>query len=131
MIHGPLELTLGFNKHILLRAGIWVKTFFILILAFYTTAIYAMPVHFHCQTTPQQTENVTDCDHAETSSDSAQNSQHDCPMHHLGCTHHTGLLMSSSKSFVLDLHDSQAFSAFVSHMKPGPVLDGPFQPPRI
>ncbi len=62
---------------------------------------------------------------------SSAESEHECPQHQCHCLHHSFfLLSSSSKDVGIDNYSVQNFVEFASPLKPAPILEGPFQPPR-
>lgn len=55
-----------------------------------------------------------------------------CPLHRSGCQHHVGLyLLRALPATSLELPSAAVrFADLVARVRPEPVLEGPFQPPR-
>ncbi len=72
---------------------------------------------------------------SEHSSDKdRESSNHDkdcsCPVHRTGCCHSHVFLSRGQIPVLATLSSASKFSDFSAFIKPGPFLEGPFQPPR-
>ena len=54
-----------------------------------------------------------------------------CPVHQLGCCHSANAFVEVNGVLLTQLPDSVIYSEKSDHLKAGPYLDGPYQPPRI
>lgn len=53
-----------------------------------------------------------------------------CPLHHLGCHHNIAQINPEHSPVLMAPLAKKDFSEINTSIKPGPFLEGPFQPPR-